>query len=372
MALTAARKRSERLGLQLWFKMLSQFLCGHQVERIYPHKPNQLGMNYRKQHYVPQFYLRNFSPDKKRLCCCSLVTKISVCQNIKDLCSERLIYGGSERVLSKLEDKHAKIIREILQMRTLANKSRADLLELCRLVLLMATRTKGTKERVEDRAANYDRLMEMLGVKPYAIRGKKLIPNSLNVGAMELGLNRPDIIADLTSTLLTNQTSPFTPLVTSDSPVLFYNLLARGLTNKNLTGFLHKGLIIFLPLSKDVILCLFDGDRYKLKSAEGCSVTSDGNVMIPDSNIFDFLNRNLVIKADWFVIFSRPEDNEYILSLQDDGSWGPRHIPVPLKLPFFEIYKETTVQELESFPFRNEKIAASLMDPLEKVSEKLS
>jgi hypothetical protein len=41
-------------------------------------------------------------------------------------------------------------------------------------------------------------------------------------------------------------------------------------------------------------------------------------------------------------------------------------------LPFFEIYKEATVQELESFPFRNEKIAASLMDPLEKVSEKLS
>ena len=349
------------------------------MERIYRHECNRLCMNYRNQHYVPQFYLRNFSHDRERLCCCSLVTKTSVCQNIKDLCSERFIYGGSsiapsiECELSKLEDKHAKIIREILKTHTLANESREDSLELCRLVLLMASRTKGTKERLEDRAANYDRLMEMLGIKPDAIRGKKLDPKSLNVGIMELVLNRSDIIDDLTSTLLINQTSdPLTPLITSDSPVLFHNLVARDLTGRNLTGFLNKGLIIFLPLSKEVALCLFDGDRYKLKNAEGCSVTSDGNVMISDSDIFNVLNRNLVIKADWFVIFSRPDDNKYILSLQDDGSWGPRHIPVPLKLPFFEIYNDATFQGVELFTFRNEEIAATLMDSIETVSEKLS
>ena len=51
---------------------------------------------------------------------------------------------------------------------------------------------------------------------------------------------------------------------------------------------------------------------------------------------------------------------------------GPRHIPVPLKLPFFEIYNDATFQGVELFTFRNEEIAATLMDSIETVSEKLS
>ncbi len=289
------------------------------------------------------------------------------------------MYGGGstasliEPMLSKFENKHAKIIREILQTHALTNKSREDELELSRFVLLLTSRTKGIKDRLEERAANYDSLMEILGVKPEEVRGKTLNPKSLNVGIMELVLNRPDTIADLTATLLINQTSdPFTPILTSDSPVLFYNLVARDLTDKDLTGFLHKGLIIFVPLSNGIILCLFDGYRYKLKNAKGCRITLDGNVVISDREILDVLNRNLVIKADWFIIFSKPEHNKYILSLQDDSSWGQRHVFIPLNLPFFEVYNEATFQGLELFKFRNEEIAASLMDMFDKIGEKLS
>lgn len=339
------------------------------MEIFAKYEGNFTSMNqYKNQHYVPRFYLRNFSPDKKGLCCCNLSTKKSERRNIDRLFREPYFYADSstapttEPELSKLEDKHAKIIQEILKKQTLTIKSREDLIDLSRLVLLMASRTKAIKKYMENRAALYDYSMEKLGLRREELRGKKLNPKSLNVGVMELVLNRPDTISDLAHTLLINKTNDlFTPFITSDSPMIFYNLLAR-----DLTGFLNKGLIIVLPLSEEVALCLFDGKRYKLKNA------TNGNIIILDNEIVDSLNRNLIIKADEFFIFSRPAYCKYISSLQDDSLWGPRHIPVTLKLPFFEIYNEATFQGLELFKVRNEEILASLQNTIEEVGNKLS
>ncbi|MFZ1020253.1 MAG: DUF4238 domain-containing protein [Halobacteriota archaeon] len=239
-----------------------------------------------KQHYVPQFYLRNFSPDGKGLCCCNLATRKSKRLKIKKLFVERDFYAGSstastiELELSKLEGKDAKIIQQILKTHTLTSKTGEDLFDLSRLVLVMASRTKATKNSLERRAFLYDYSMEKLGLRPEEVRGEKLNPKSLNLGAMELVLNLPEIISGLANTLLINKTNdPFTPFITSDSPVIRYNLIARDLTDKDLTGFLNKGLIIVLPLSEEVALCLFDGERYKLKDA------INGNIIIPDSEV---------------------------------------------------------------------------------------
>jgi hypothetical protein len=335
---------------------------------------NLLGMNnYKKQHYLPRFYLRNFSSDRKGLCCCSRATKKSERRNIDKLFREPYFYADSstastaEPVLSKLEDKHAKIIQKILKTHTLTINSREDLIDLSRLVFLMASRTKATKKYLESRAVLYDYSMEKLGLRPEELGGKKLNPKSLNVIAMELVLNQASAISGLANTLLINKTNdPFTPFITSDSPVIRYNLIGRDLTDKDLTGFLNKGLIIVLPLSEEVALCLFDGQRYKLKN------DTNGNIIISDNEIIDALNRNLIIKADEFFIFSRPAYYKYVLSLQDDSFWGPRHIPIALKLPFFEIYNEATFQGLELFKFRNEEILASIAETMEEVSEKHS
>lgn len=71
---------------------------------------------------------------------------------------------------------------------------------------------------------------------------------------MKLALMHPYSISDLAITLLINKTrDPFTPFITSDSPVIFHNLLKGGLIAQQ-----SKGLIIVVPLSEEVTLCLFD------------------------------------------------------------------------------------------------------------------
>jgi hypothetical protein len=333
--------------------------------------------NHKEQHIIPRFYLRGFAPDKKHLCCCSLKTKKSKGVSINNLFSEPDYYANrstastTEPALSKEEHKHAKIVQGILKTHTLTINSHEEKIDLSRLILLMVSRTKATRNRLVNRKDILDDSMMMLGITPEEYKGHELDPKLLHLAVMESALKCPDLIADLTPALLINQTSdPFTPLVTSDSPTFFYNLLAKGLTDLNLTDFQNKGLIIFLPLSKKIVLCLFDGVRYKIKNATGCDITSDGNVIISDGEIFDALNRNLVIHADWFVIFSQPEYCKYVLSLQDDRLWGPRYTPVSLKLPFFETYNETTFQGQKLFKLRNEEIRPLLYKVIENAAER--
>jgi hypothetical protein len=81
----------------------------------------------KNQHYVPRFYLKNFSDSDKRTINLFNV-KNQECRlgaSLKNQCYEPYFYdkeGGIEDVLGWLEDKASKIIRNIILTETLPDK----------------------------------------------------------------------------------------------------------------------------------------------------------------------------------------------------------------------------------------------------------
>ena len=94
---------------------------------------------YRRQHYIPKFYLKNFSEDKRGLFRYSLENRNSERSNISKACAARDFYAKAdaaaefEKTMSALEAEHAKIVRKIVAERSLAVISAEQFLLLCTL-----------------------------------------------------------------------------------------------------------------------------------------------------------------------------------------------------------------------------------------------
>lgn len=284
---------------------------------------------YKNQHYVPRSYLRHFSQDGVGLCRYYLANETSERSNIEKTCASFHFYAkeGSEfePPMSALEAKHAEIIQEILDTRSVTDtvvspKGPQDFQKLWLLdnfILLTATRTKLAKDETEAAAnALLDSLKPVLaqsdeakarGITLEALKRVKLRRDTAGLeGMMNAILGAPSI-SDLAIKLLINETDK--PFITSDSPTVFYNRLK--LADMIMTGWQSPGLMIFLPLSEETALWLFDPPMYKPQ----VDSTKDNVVLLKKPQDVDELNRLQVLNADEYLIFSKPEDREYVSSL---------------------------------------------------------
>jgi hypothetical protein len=138
--------------------------------------------------------------------------------------------------------------------------------------------------------------------------------------------------------------------------VVFHNLLKGGLL-----GYQNKGLIVVLPLSEDIALCLFDSYRYKPRNV------TNNNIVVSSAEDINALNRLHIINAAGFLIFSKQQYHDYVLLLQTDLLWNPLNKPTSLKLSFFEIYNEDSFRGDRLFEPRNQEIAASLNKAIKEI-----
>ena len=133
--------------------------------------------------------------------------------------------------MSALEAVHAKILQKIVTERSLACISDEEFLYLCNFVLLMKTRDKASKKKIE-KMANllFDWLKPSIaeseeakerGITLEELKKVSVARNAANFESMLLAMKGAPLIADLTATLLLNKTKR--PFITSDSPVLFTN-----------------------------------------------------------------------------------------------------------------------------------------------------
>src|SRR5665647_260735 len=279
---------------------------------------------YRRQHFIPKFYLKNFSEDKKALCRYSLKNKMSERSNISKACTARDFYAKAEaadfeKTMSGLEAVHAKIVRKIVTERSLALISEEEFLHLCNFVLLMKTRDKASKKEIEKMEnllldwlkpsfAQSEEAKEK-GITLEDLKKVRLTRDSANFEAMLIAMKGAPLIADLTATLLINKTKR--PFITCDSPVLFTNYVTVDARRGNM-GYLSRGLMIFLPLTEEITLWLFDATFYEPDA------NSKGNVNVTRKQDISALNRLQIIIADEYVFFSKPDDRDYVLLLHDE------------------------------------------------------
>jgi len=229
----------------------------------------------KKQHFVPRFYLKNFSLNSsgKALSIFNLSnSKFIPDGNLKDQAYKNYFYGRDlniENALSELEGIAAKIIRDIIDWNSVANFSREDRYYLLEFVVFLSERTVCMVNQLNESADKFIKaiISKDPGIPIGINEGNFSLTQPTQFALYRAAISLP-VMFDLSYKLIINQTK--IPFITSDHPVVLYNqfLEDQKVPGGN-NGLASKGLQIFLPLSPYHLIVFFDHDVYKIGEKAG-------------------------------------------------------------------------------------------------------
>ncbi|WP_161605863.1 DUF4238 domain-containing protein [Halococcus thailandensis] len=282
---------------------------------------------YKNQHFVPQFYMRGWA-NNDRVSTYNLDRQSEFPPtNISNLCSEDYFYdkdGEHERALSGLEGRHATLLQTLRTDRSVDNLTRDDLYHLCIFVRFQAARTKSTRsegEQIKDwifkevtrtgvEAGELD-VSALEAVENGEINMEFKHHNWLHSSSMLHALAGPNILFDMGISLIENQTD--SEFVFSDHPVYLDNRRFKSEQEKFLLGIQNRGLQVFLPLSADLLLHLYDPACYRIEHDDEDSQL----VQVDSPQIVNDLNGTQLINADRHIFYGQNDSEDEMQSLQD-------------------------------------------------------
>lgn len=282
---------------------------------------------YKNQHFVPQFYMRGWANDD-RVSVYNLNRKSEFPPTkISNLCSENYFYdedGEHERALSGLEGRHATLLQTLRTDRSIDNLNRDDLRHLCIFIRFQAARTKSTRSETEQMKDWLFKEVTRTGVEAGELDKSTLNAveegeislefeqnNWLHSSSMLHALAGPDILYDMEIALIEDHTD--SGFVFSDHPVYLDNRRFKSEQERFLLGLQNRGLQVFLPLSDDLLVHLYDPTCYRIEH-------DDENSQIIEVNspqIVNDLNGTQLINADRHVFYGQTSRELEMQSLQD-------------------------------------------------------
>ena len=187
--------------------------------------------------------------------------------SITKQCAEDFFYGKDSPIDNQLQDiegESGSVIKEIIEKGSLPLSSSQDHNILLRFIITLHSRTKS-------KYIEQDELIDKL-LKAYLklnLDADKDLLNKIRI-QVDTKLHLPTLTAlshyrsaqDLRSHLFLNKTD--IDFITSDNPVVFYNKWAEDVKTRGTIGLKSQGLLIFLPLSSEIVICLYDSVIYKI------------------------------------------------------------------------------------------------------------
>lgn len=265
-----------------------------------------------RHHFVPRFYLKAFSPTAGQIHVFNLDRRESFPNaTLRDQCYEPSFYGdfpGLEGRLQKLEDAVAPVIQQVISSRRPPARNTPL---MGHLVVFVALQHRRSVAAVESSAESWENMRRAVGpMAPELAREGWAGPIS-PAEAMKLALGVVNEAAhglvDLhVRTLVASDGARF---VTSDNPVFLYNQFCEGVHGTGVLGIAQRGLQVFLPVSPDVTVMLFDPAVYKF--------TSVGDVVAVTARDVDALNGLQILSAEESILFSDQSDVAGIRRLVD-------------------------------------------------------
>jgi Protein of unknown function (DUF4238) len=220
-------------------------------------------------HFVPQFYLRNFAIDRRerRIAMFHLSKGLYVpSTSIRGQAQRAKLYGSQQRekALGDVESAASPIIRIAVKKRSLPtpySQAHADLLIH---VLTQAFRTPRARDEMNRFTSEMLKKMASYDPKVAPHLDSVRITVSDPIGeALRPAIMGLPLAMDLCCKLLVNRTDM--PFLTSDNPVVLYNQMQEQIRHPlSGVGIASAGLEIFLPLSPDVCLVLYDFATYRV------------------------------------------------------------------------------------------------------------
>lgn len=259
----------------------------------------------RRQHYVPKFYLRNFSEDKKSIGIYFFEkNKIINHVSIKDNLWKEYFYGEDaviENKLGEYEGRWNDIISAIIETERLPD-TESDLVLLRYFILISSARTQKRGNQMNN---DYTTLIKQV----LEVEDPELFEKVMNAGedGFSVKVNYPalpfinaaqrslPLVIDLKMVLLINKSA--IDYVTSDNPTVFYNQLFQ---EKNLSrgfGWGESGIQFIIPVSPQIAICMYDSDVYNVKEK-----------VLDSSSTINKLNELFLNNSDELIIFKYDGD----------------------------------------------------------------
>lgn len=224
----------------------------------------------KKQHYLPQFYLRSFSnqSNKKQLGIYIPETNFyHASTKLKTQAYEKFYYGKDgeiENRLADIENDLSKVFNAIIQKEILPIEKSVGHTLIMLFMILTQLRNPKSIDRLKHMNTELEK--RLIEIDPSA-NINKLVPKISHDEVVELSLgileNGVSVTADLGYKLIINKTK--IPFLTSDNPIAKYNqFLIKKKWPFSKTGFATVGLQVFIPLSPNHMLIFYDKSIYKI------------------------------------------------------------------------------------------------------------
>ena len=246
-------------------------------------------------HYVPQFYLRLFGINDKYIHLYNLKNKLHISEaDIKHQCYKRKFYGKNdivENALAEIEQDCSITIKEVIASKKLPLRNNPQYNHLLEFVAIQWLRTKSI---VEEQTQTIESIARVVGndfSEEFLDRLKNPEINLVLVSLSMAGIIER-AIDDLEFHLVFS--GAHRGFVTSDNPVVRYNLYNQSLSTIGMDGAVSKGIIFFLPLSPHYLLLLYDPGIYKLhNTGEVTYYANDKDIDYINLLQFTFANENI-------------------------------------------------------------------------------
>lgn len=232
----------------------------------------------KRQHFVPRFYLKNFSEYQsgRSIGVWNIRTKTLVRQaSLKHQACRPYFYGrdcSTEKWFAELEALAASEIRKCIITEQIPRPGSGGHLTLISFILLQRARTLYKAEEQNEMMGKLLRLLFAGSpTAPQNLDKLRVKSGEASQVAISSTLKTLPIVMDLKAKLL-KADRPGIPFITTDNPVVLYNqYLENWATGYSSGGLAQKGLQIFFPLSPRYCLMLFDPGIYRVGSRKNRS-----------------------------------------------------------------------------------------------------
>lgn len=267
-----------------------------------------------RQHYVPKFYLRNFSENERAIDTFNL-TNSKYIQNasIKDMCQRHNFYGADNRMenyLAEVESRASMLIKNVLRSNKFPEIGE-DYLDLFQFLLISEARNLKIAESTNYAADYIAKLFieKHPEFKDLDLDAFKLVlkePSTMNIAAAVEGTK---FILDLRPLLIIEKTGGTRRFITSDNPLIRYNSFYLSKKYPGGFGLMVRGLQLFFPITPHKCILLYDSMAYDIPNDQ------EHVLYLNKARDVDQLNELFFLNAHNNVFFNQKVRNSYIEGL---------------------------------------------------------
>jgi hypothetical protein len=335
-------------------KGLDAFMIGNDKEM-----KHQQSNDYKYNHYVPKFYIRNFSGNKKYVDIYDTEQRRPFLrEKTKKTFGKDYLYGKDKKIETWFdEQKWADLVGEILTTQRLPKDAGK-----CKSLLYFLDTSKCRTLKLAKISAEVLKTLDITSLKMMYEHGQLDVPPDI-FDNLQVEITKPNLpflqntqenisdYMDLSPLLLINNTD--IGFISSDNPVLEYNQFFIANSINIGFGTAHIGYQCFIPLSPRVCFCMVDRMPYIYQRDSEARIHIDDKAQIDvmnklfyynshtkiivPTNMMDYVNHNLAGLEKGPAMPS-------IYPVTINGSlsfhWVKPDAPYKTEIPFFHLRKE--------------------------------